>query len=83
MKTVFIVQHSYEVGEDGLYDETKLIGIYSSLEKAESVVERYKTLPGFRDYIDAFHISEYEIDKDSNWTEGFIKWSEANENVEE
>ncbi len=30
MKTVFLVQHAYEVGEDGRYDETKLIGIYSS-----------------------------------------------------
>lgn len=46
MKTVFLVEHSYEVGEDGVYDETKLIGIYSSLEKAESVVKKYKTLPG-------------------------------------
>lgn len=78
MKTVFLVQHSYEVGEDGMYDETKLIGVYSSLEKAESVVDRYKKLPGFRDCLDAFYISEYEIDKD-NWTEGFIKWSDANE----
>ncbi|MCM3630409.1 hypothetical protein M3194_24045 [Paenibacillus glycanilyticus] len=78
MKTIFIVQHSYEVGEDGLYDETKLIGVYSSKEKAESVVKRYKRLPGFKDYLDAFYISEYEIDKD-NWTEGFIKWSDAND----
>lgn len=82
MKSVFLVQHSYEVGEDGLYDETKLIGIYSSLDKAESIVERYKRLPGFRDYLDAFYISEHEIGKD-NWTEGFIKWSEAVENLNE
>ncbi|WP_421924584.1 DUF7336 domain-containing protein [Paenibacillus luteus] len=38
---------------------------------AESVVERYKTLPGFRDNLDTFYIDEYEIDKD-NWKEGFI-----------
>ncbi|MDT8975750.1 hypothetical protein RQP50_05795 [Paenibacillus sp. chi10] len=38
--------------------------------------------PGLRDYLDAFYISEYEIDKD-NWTEGFSKWSEANEQVNE
>ncbi|WP_441964432.1 DUF7336 domain-containing protein [Paenibacillus sp. TAF43_2] len=49
-----------------------LIGVYSSLEKAESVVERYKALPGFRDYVDNFYINEHEVDKD-NWTEGFIK----------
>lgn len=47
MKTIFLVQHSYEVGEDGLYDETKQIGIYSSKEKADLVVAKYKALPGF------------------------------------
>ncbi|WP_042161460.1 DUF7336 domain-containing protein [Paenibacillus gorillae] len=78
MKTIFIVQHSYEVGEGSLYDETKLIGVYSSKEIAESVVEKFKRLPGFRDYLDAFYINEYEIDKD-NWTEGFITCSVANE----
>lgn len=35
MKSVYIVQHSYDVGEDEQYTETKIIGIYSSLEKAE------------------------------------------------
>ncbi|GGG70308.1 DUF7336 domain-containing protein [Paenibacillus radicis (ex Gao et al. 2016)] len=54
-----------------MYNETKLIGVYSSKEIAESVVERYKRLPGFKDYLDSFYISEYEIDKD-HWTEGFI-----------
>jgi len=62
MKTVFMVEHSYEVGEDGMYDETKFIGVYSSLQKAEAVVERYKTLPGFKDYIEHFYINEIKID---------------------
>ncbi|MFB9324535.1 hypothetical protein ACFFSY_01100 [Paenibacillus aurantiacus] len=72
MKIAYIVQHSYEVGEDEQFDETKIIGIYSSLEKAKSVVDRYKLLPGFREYANNFFIDEYEIDAD-NWTEGFIK----------
>lgn len=82
MKTVFLVEHSYEVGDHGEYDEIKLIGVYSSRVKAEAIVEKYKNLPGFRDYLDGFHINEHEIDKD-NWTEGFIKWVEANEKNEE
>lgn len=70
MKTVFLLQHSYEVGE---FDETKVIGIYSSKEKAEETVKRYKQLPGFKDYPDeCFYIDEYELDSD-NWQEGFIK----------
>lgn len=80
MKTVFILQHSYEVGDNGEYDEIKFIGVYSSREKAEVVVEKYKNLPGFKDYLNGFHINEHEIDKD-NWTEGFIKWAEANEEM--
>lgn len=78
VKFVYLVEHSYEVGEDGAYDEIKFIGVYSTREKAEQVVEKYKKLPGFRDYLEGFHIGKHEIDKD-NWNEGFIKWAEANE----
>lgn len=79
MNKVFLLQHSYEVGE---FDETKLIGIYSSKEKAESTVERFKHLSGFKDYPhECFYIDEIEIDKD-HWTEGFIKWEEALEGFE-
>ena len=35
MKTVFILQHSYEPSDDGV-EETKLIGVYSSKEKAHT-----------------------------------------------
>lgn len=77
MKTVYVLQHSYEIGEEGEFDETKMIGIYSSKKKAEETIEIYKVLPGFKDYsISCFHISKYEIDK-NHWTEGFIKSDEA------
>ncbi|GEM_PF-248116 len=69
MKIVFILHHSYEIGE---YDETKLIGAYSTREQAELAIIRLKSKNGFRDRPDAFEISEYELDKD-NWTEGFAK----------
>jgi hypothetical protein len=67
MKTVFLVQHSYELES---CDETKLIGVYSSLQEAQAAVERLKIQPGFRDRVDDFHIGELEINKD-HWTEGF------------
>ena len=67
MKTVFILQHSYEL--DG-HDETKLIGAYSTKEQAELAITRLKDKNGFKYRPDAFEISEYELDQD-NWTEGF------------
>lgn len=67
MKTVFILQHSYEL--DG-HDETKFIGTYSTKEQAELAITRLKDKNGFKYYPNAFEISEYELDKD-NWTDGF------------
>lgn len=70
MKTVFILQHSYELPDTG-EEETKFIGVYSSKDKAENAIERLSKQPGFRDFPDHFYIDEYEIDRD-NWSEGFI-----------
>lgn len=70
----FVVQHLRE-DEDG-YDDVKLIGVYSTQELAEAVVERYKKLPGFSEYPEGFCISGYELDKD-HWTEGFVDLSDA------
>lgn len=67
MTSVFTLEHSYE--SDG-YEETKFIGVYSSREEAEMAIERLKTQNGFKYHVDAFHIEEYEINKD-HWTEGF------------
>ena len=70
MKSVFVLQHSYEMSEAG-EEETKFIGVYSSMDKAQSAVKRLSLQPGFKDFPDYFHIDEYEIDQD-NWTEGFV-----------
>ena len=72
MKEVFIVHHTRE-DEDGC-EYVKLIGVYSSQERAERVVESYKSLPGFCDCVEGFSISEYEVDR-NNWTEGFVNLS--------
>jgi hypothetical protein len=82
MDFVYLVQHSYEVGENGEFNEVKLIGVYSTQEKAEEAVDRYKEIPGFKNYLNGFHIGKHEINKD-NWNEGFISWLEANETVDE
>jgi len=82
MEIVYVVQHSYEVGDKGEFegedfDETKMIGVYSSKEKAEKTIDRYKMLPGFKDYpISCFHIDKYEIDQE-HWAEGFVKFAEV------
>ena len=72
MKSVYLLQHSYEVNG---CDETKVIGIYETKEKAEETIEKLKRLPGFERYPDSFCIDKYEINQD-HWIEGFISWEE-------
>ena len=68
MRTVFVVQHSYE---DGEHEETKFIGVYASVADAEAAVARLRDRPGFRNYRDAFTINAYQVGQD-HWTEGFV-----------
>jgi hypothetical protein len=67
MKSVFILEHYYEINE---IDETKFIGVYETKELAEEAILRLKTQPGFRDRPNDFHIAETELNKD-NWIEGY------------
>lgn len=67
MSKVYLLQHSYEQND---IEETKIIGIFSSKEKALEVIERYKILSGFKEYPNDFYIDEYQIDK-NHWEEGF------------
>jgi len=64
---VYIVEHSYENDD---CEEAKLIGVFSTKEKAEQIVKQYKKLPGFKDFPDNFYINKYELDV-SEWKEGF------------
>lgn len=73
MGYVYLLQHSYEIDE---CEETKIIGIYTSREKALETIEKYKTIPGFKNYSDCFYIDKYELDK-NHWEEGFVKWEDA------
>ena len=69
MASVFVLQHVH-TREDGVED-VKLIGVYSSREKAEAAVARLGPLPGFVDAQEGFHIDEYRIDQD-HWAEGYV-----------
>ena len=73
---VYLLQHSYgyEIHEDIKAEETKIIGIYNSEEKAKETRERFKTKKGFNRFPeDCFYIDEYELDKEQ-WAEGFVTW---------
>jgi hypothetical protein len=68
---VYLLFHTHEVnaGED----DDKLIGVYSTREKAEAARQRASTLPGFRDCPDGFCIDRYAVDDDEEgWSQGFI-----------
>jgi len=69
---VYVLWHIHELHDDyGLHDEEKLIGIYSTEEKAAEAIEAHKDLEGFRDYpVECFEIHEAVVDR-SNWNEGF------------
>jgi len=66
--SVWIVQHVAR--EDRPGEDVKLIGVYSTLERAEAAVARLGKLSGFREFLDGFYIDEYRLDED-HWTEGF------------
>ena len=65
---VFMLYH-IRTNESGEQDE-KLIGIYTTTEKAEAAIRRLEDRPGFRDYPAGFQIFEHMLDEDG-WLEGF------------
>jgi hypothetical protein len=71
---VYILQHVH-MRDDG-DEDVKLIGVYSSMAKAEAAAERLRTHPGFADSPDGFTTDAYGIDQDQ-WTEGFVEVSSA------
>ena len=71
---VYMVYHSRELddGEESL----KLIGIYTSEERAKEAIKRVIGQRGFKDFPNGFQIYPHRLDKDG-WTEGFICAEEA------
>ena len=74
MASVFVLQHVHS--QDDGSEDVKLIGVYSSSEKAREATARLARLPGFADAPDGFHIDEYRLDQD-HWAEGYVSAASA------
>jgi hypothetical protein len=66
----FKTEDDFWADEEG-GDDVKLLGVYSSREKAESRIIEARQSPGFSNEPLCFHIDHYTID-DDEWTEGFV-----------
>jgi hypothetical protein len=68
---VYMLEHLHEF-DDG-HEDLKLIGHYSTREKAEAALALVRDKPGFRDNPEGFTIWEIEVDKEGEpgWPEGF------------
>ncbi|WP_069167679.1 DUF7336 domain-containing protein [Nocardia altamirensis] len=54
-------------------DVVKLLGVYSTEQRAQERIREAQTLPGFRDEPDCFQIVGYEVDEDQ-WTSGYLTY---------
>jgi homoserine kinase type II len=62
----------FEQERDDGDDAELLIGVYRTEQAAKSAIDRLKSQPGFRDYLESFHVYENTLDKD-DWTGGFTR----------
>lgn len=70
MEYGYLLQHSYE-NEHGI-DIVKVLGIFSTREKAEAAQDMYSKKPGFQNYpMDCFYIDDYPLNL-GHWTTGFF-----------
>ncbi|MBW3541790.1 MAG: hypothetical protein KY476_16100 [Planctomycetes bacterium] len=69
MNSVFVLQHVHSRPDGD--EDVKLVGVYSSRQKADAAVARLSRMPGFADAPDGFHIDEYRLDRDQ-WAEGYV-----------
>lgn len=65
---VYLLWHTHEPNEE---ENGKLLGVYSSRERAEQRILQANELPGFRDWPDGYIIDDYGVD-DDKWREGFV-----------
>ena len=69
MTTVYLLWHEYEEDDDD--GDEKLIGVYSTEEKAKQAAEALKDQPGFKDWPQGFNVYSCTLDETS-WVEGFV-----------
>ena len=65
---VFVCFHVRLKDDDN--EDVKLLGVFSTLAKADAAIEALKAQPGFCDYPDGFSRDQYTIDQ-RNWSDGF------------
>lgn len=70
MTEVFLLWHIHVDEELPAGEDSKLLGVFSSLENALSAQNESMKLPGFKDFPEGFEIVSYSLDK-RTWTEGF------------
>ena len=70
MNKVYLLWHTHVDERLPGGDDAKLLGTYSTRENAAQAQAQAAFLDGFKDHLDGFEISEYEMDK-REWREGF------------
>ena len=70
MKKVFLLWHTHRDERLSGGEDVKLLGTFSTKENAEKAQTEAALLDGFKDNLEDFEISEYDIDK-REWREGF------------
>jgi hypothetical protein len=66
-KFVYLVFHGN--GEDG-EENLKLIGVFTTYDKARNAVKRVRNKPGFNDPAGKFHVNRNSVDRVA-WLGGF------------
>jgi hypothetical protein len=68
LQEVYLLWHMHDL--DGESND-KLLGVYSTEEKATSRIASARKLPGFREAPDGFEVVRYDVDRDE-WAEGYV-----------
>lgn len=68
METVYLLWHSYDLGDGKTDDE--LVGVYSSLDEAEAAKARKLKFDGLDDAEHGFLIDRYPLNRDAWRREG-------------
>lgn len=76
---IYQVYHFHDISDE--QEEWKIIGYFSSKEKAKAVVKAYKKLPGFKDVPPV--VGWTEIGGQPSWEGGFSTWLETLQEMHE
>jgi hypothetical protein len=72
MNAVYFLYHIDDRLTEGVYHQGKIVGIYSTIEKARAAIIRSRDLPGFKDFPEQWRIYRRTLNRDS-WSNGFVK----------